>query len=505
MRKSIPYEQAVYGTFPFWHRGYAVLAASAGCRPEWLDGLRQAAQRFGERPAGTAERESLFALRLHRGPWMIVGVYPLGSDDRGRPGALAFHALFVGPWSYRRAGASPFVFLPALRRRWALGDEGSVLPKGQLILPDGEAGHEASQADRRRVGTIVAALERGRRVMLVSPGPADRLSRLVWDALPAWLRRRASVATWAFENANRFDLVTVPRVAGRVAEASELVLDLDPSRPGGEEPEGMVSPAVSPSAVHRRVLWLAIAGLGTFLVLSGGVAALRWRGTSGGKDRAGTGVAPAETDRPRAVRQEPGPSPEPPRRGQLAEPELAPEDRRRLAEALVDMLERFCPQDDGPTGRRGGESGWGGATPPEPGAMMARLAGCLRYSGPSLSADDLARLGADEDGTESGPSPEAAMALRWHALTRRFAGDRPLPAGFLAGSTRWQLATLAWSFHVDQEPGVAQALSRGLPDEVVHALADVLAVDAPLPATSLAGRYPALAEYRSFLGRLPRK
>jgi hypothetical protein len=97
------------------------------------------------------------------------------------------------------------------------------------------------------------------------------------------------------------------------------------------------------------------------------------------------------------------------------------------------------------------------------------------------------------------------MALSWHALTRRFAGDRPLPDDYLDGPTRWQLATLAWSFHVDHDPGVAQALSRGLPAEVVHALAQALAVDVPLPATSLADRYPALAEYRTFLGRLPRR
>ena len=32
----VRFEQAVYGSFPFWDRGYALLAHSPGCRPEWL-------------------------------------------------------------------------------------------------------------------------------------------------------------------------------------------------------------------------------------------------------------------------------------------------------------------------------------------------------------------------------------------------------------------------------------------------------------------------------------
>ena len=39
-------EQAVYGSFPFWRRGYGVLARSAGCRAEWLAELRIVCQRI---------------------------------------------------------------------------------------------------------------------------------------------------------------------------------------------------------------------------------------------------------------------------------------------------------------------------------------------------------------------------------------------------------------------------------------------------------------------------
>jgi hypothetical protein len=222
MIRDVRYEQAVYGSFPFWHRGYAMLAWSAGCQAEWLETLRVACQRFGERPAGTEEASSLFAIPLRRGPWMIVGVHPLGCDDQGRPGALAFHALFVGPRAYRKAGANPFVFAPALRQDWTESDQDTVLPPGCLTL----SGREllASGQSDERVEAIVLALRSGRRVVLQSGQPIEPLARTVWNSLPGRVRRWASVATWAFDNANRFDLVAVPRLAGVVIDPSDLVL-----------------------------------------------------------------------------------------------------------------------------------------------------------------------------------------------------------------------------------------------------------------------------------------
>ena len=104
-------EQAVYGSFPFWHRGYAVLAHSAGCRPEWLAELRTACQRCGEPPAGLLPADSLFALRLQSGPWMIVGVYPQGCDDQG-PARCAgvSRALRRAPGPTAGSAADPFAF-----------------------------------------------------------------------------------------------------------------------------------------------------------------------------------------------------------------------------------------------------------------------------------------------------------------------------------------------------------------------------------------------------------
>ncbi len=215
-------EQAVYGSFPFWNRGYAVLARSSGCRPEWLAALKLAAQRYGERPPGVAEANAMFALRIERGPWMIVGVAPQGNDDAGRPGALAFHGLFVGPWSYLRAGADPFAFTGLHRREWDLDDLDATLPSPRLEIQaaSGDPAEDSSEA-------IARAIAAGRRVVVTSAGPIDSIARAVWKRLALRVRLRATVATWAFDNANGFDLVAMPRLPAFRRDSSEIVIGTD--------------------------------------------------------------------------------------------------------------------------------------------------------------------------------------------------------------------------------------------------------------------------------------
>src|SRR5206468_12007351 len=98
-----------------------VLARSPGCRSGWAADVLAACRKFGEAPAGVTPLPALFSLRLPSGPRAVVGVGPQGADDRGRPGALAFHALLVEPRDYRRAGSNPFAFAGALRRDWSAG------------------------------------------------------------------------------------------------------------------------------------------------------------------------------------------------------------------------------------------------------------------------------------------------------------------------------------------------------------------------------------------------
>ena len=210
---SVAYEQAVYGSFRFWDRGYAVLARSGGCRPEWIQWLKGACQRIGERPPGFGELESLWALRMPGGAWMVVGMFPQGVDDRGRPGAQAFHALFVSRWAYWRAGANPFVFAPALRGDWEGADRDRLLPTDRLVLAGGDQPAER-EPDDPRVDEIVGELTRGRKVVVEAAEPITWLARAVWRRLPGRVRRQASVATWTFRTDNGFDLAGLPRLVG---------------------------------------------------------------------------------------------------------------------------------------------------------------------------------------------------------------------------------------------------------------------------------------------------
>jgi hypothetical protein len=221
---KVRYEQAVYGSFAFSNRGYSVLARSAGCRPEWLAELRNVCQRYGEPPAGAAEADSLFALRLVSGPWMIVGVSPQGHDDQDRPGALAFHALFLRRWAYWWAGADPFVMVGALRRDWTAADQTRTLPEGCWPVPRVDRQPSLSGNEDERLGPIAAALTRRRRVVVHSHEPIDALAREVCRILPFRVRRRISVATWAFDNSNHFDLVALPKLAGVALGPSDLIV-----------------------------------------------------------------------------------------------------------------------------------------------------------------------------------------------------------------------------------------------------------------------------------------
>jgi hypothetical protein len=240
MSINLRYEQAVYGSFPFWNRGYAILARSAGCQPEWLAVLKSACQRYGEKPAGVADADGFFATRIERGPWVIVGVSPQGDDDTGRPGALAFHALFVGPWTYARAGADPFSFAECLRRDWSPVDQDATLPPGRALIrraPYPASTSHATPAADARSEAIVEAIALGRHVAVQSARPIDALARDVWRALPFRVRLRASVATWAFDNANRFDLVALPKLAGVTHEPSDLILASSRNGTSGPAPQ----------------------------------------------------------------------------------------------------------------------------------------------------------------------------------------------------------------------------------------------------------------------------
>jgi hypothetical protein len=210
-----------------------MLAHSAGCREEWLGEFRAACQKLGERPAGVADAPALFALRLACGPWVVVGVSPQGRDDRGRPGALGFHGLFLSSREYRKAECNPFAISGALRTDWS-AETSPTLPPGMLTIARSRIENAPTDSDALRIAT---ALARGRRVALESAVPIDDLAHQVWSLLPRRVRTRASVATWTFGNAHRFDLLATPRLKGLVLDSSyaDPLSDEVLSRPGNRQ------------------------------------------------------------------------------------------------------------------------------------------------------------------------------------------------------------------------------------------------------------------------------
>jgi hypothetical protein len=149
-------------------------------------------------------------------------------------------------------------------------------------------------------------------------------------------------------------------------------------------------------------------------------------------------------------------------------------------------------------GRFGAVLGGPGDEGTDPSAQMERLARGLRYRGPYLSDAERDRLAAD-------PGHDAALALRWDARVRRFADDRPLPDNFRRRPLRDQVAALVWSFRSEGSLGDEPGGPRRSASEVVLSLGEALSVDLPLPPNPLAARHPALAAYRAFLARLPRR
>ncbi len=432
-------EQFVYGSFPFWDRGYDVLARSPGCRPEWVAEALTACRQYGEAPSGVEPSPALFAIRLGRGPWGIVGVGPQGSDDRGRPGALAFHVLIVPDRDYRRAGSDPFGFSGALRRDWSAGTTLGPLPWSveaprQAVGPPGDT----------RARSIVTAMESGRRVALESAGPIDGLAREVWAGLPEKVRRRAAVATWAYGNANRFDLVAVPRLAG-------VALDRSYADPASLDNGPFAAPPALP--LYRRLpQWGPPAASVVSLVAIG----LGWRAMVGPREMT------TRVDPPTGL-----PSVAP-------SPTIDAEERARIVGGLADLADRF--------------EGFDVGDPSDPSGFLARFSDRLRYRGPILSPEEVARLSAESD-------PDRDRALAWHRRIGAFADDRALPADFADAPLSRQLVEVARSLGVEPPSG---------PGAILDALVGSLCRDGPVRPTPLAARYPALSDYARFLGRLPR-
>ena len=494
LRKTseIQVEQAVFGSFPFWDRGYDLLARSAACRPDWLAEFRAACAKIGERPRGVERASGLFAIRLTSGPWLIAGFSDAGRDDRGRPGALAFHGLFVADADYRHLDAWPFTLAESLRTRWGPDDLDRPLDSLRLQSgPDPSSGRVPG--DDPMADAASAAILEGRAVVVESPSPIEELARLVWTALPKAVRARSSLATWTFAADSPFVLSGTPKASSSLPEGP-LVLradsfglsGADPSRPLSDTPSETPS---APSTDRAGRGWfvprwrMAAIWTGSLLMAFGavGLGIASWWGDRD-SSRTSAGDQKVDSTVPNRVKNPEILTPwvDPPGPDESPDGPNDPATRARVVLAIGQLADRFGIRDRSadPNGSQGDLT-----------ALTERIANRLRYRGPYLTADERVRLRAET-------APGRARALEWDAHLRQFAPDRPLPSDFRRLSTRRQVDTLAWSFHQDLDPTLD-------PAEVVATLGHSLALDDPPRSNPLAERYPTLAEYEEFLRTLP--
>lgn len=444
LSRKVRFEQAVYGSFPFWHRGYSILARSPGCAPEWIAKLREACPRYGEPPRDAVSPGGHFALRLPDGRWMVVRAYSPGADDRGRPNAMAFHAAFLAPKDYRRLRC-PLDLAAALRDDWGPDDVDRALEPGQFAIP--KAPKAPPTPESRSAAHILRA---GRKAWVLAEHERGDLIRSTWPLLPGRIRHRIEWSTLAYGFGNRFDLMATPRrPVGALDPSYAEIGELDPPEPAKQERS------------RRKVLRL---GISAALLACAAVGAT-WT------LRPGSDVGD-ETPRavPAIAREQMSP-PDP--KDYPDDPDLE-RHRDRLFENFARLADELKVEIEGVTTLAEG---------------IRRLSEGLRYRGPWLTDQQIRALESE---------PGGDIPLAWHRHLLRFADDRPLPEDFDSGPLPWQLAVLSWSFHRDPEPA---GVAKDPFGELEHWLGRPWLVD-PHP---LADRYPPLAPYAEFLLKLPRE
>lgn len=216
---TIECEQAVYGSFPGWSRGYDLLGSSPGCLPGWLTYFRQVCQGYGEPPRGF-EPGGLLSRPLPSGGLLVVRPSTAGRDDHGRPGALAFHALFAADRDWRRYRLRPFQFASALKEHWT-ADSTIAGPIRLEVKPP----RDHAPVDSPLVTLMATGLTGGLRYGIESPRSIEPLAQAVWERLPHWRQRRLHLATWTFSNRMAFDLFAAPRLHGMDVDERTILVD----------------------------------------------------------------------------------------------------------------------------------------------------------------------------------------------------------------------------------------------------------------------------------------
>jgi hypothetical protein len=228
---DIGIEQAVflraYGEAP------RLVARSPGFADEWLPQLEMLLTDFGERPAGVACPEAVFAQPLGTSH---VAVVQVADRPSGGGPELGFRVLVLPAAPYRDFFADPFAVAERFPPVWEGVLPGLTLPAAPLpprtvadvrqVLKRVKAAALAEGQDPEAVELTpetaespallggVQVLVDGGKLVFVRPAPDPGLIRGLWTLLPHANRRALWPATFAFGNALGFDALVVPRPGG---------------------------------------------------------------------------------------------------------------------------------------------------------------------------------------------------------------------------------------------------------------------------------------------------
>ncbi len=211
-----------------------LVSRSPGFREEWLPIARSLVLGFGERPPGVACPHAVFACPLNRESVAVVQVADLPNHSLQEP--LGFHFLVVDRRDYEHLFGDPFVLAKQLPATWDLSEEVPTLlmprePQPQRTITDVQAVLKRVKASALRddedpeapdfqrtivnsespalLGGVQVLVDGGRLVFERPAGDLDLVTGL-WLLLPYSIRAKAWPASFAFNDAIRFDVIVVP-------------------------------------------------------------------------------------------------------------------------------------------------------------------------------------------------------------------------------------------------------------------------------------------------------
>jgi hypothetical protein len=267
--------------------GYRFLAKSEGFPDEWLPLAERLCMGFGERPGGAACPGCVFVQPFGKRNIAVVQAADQGTDDAGRPGALAFYLLVMPRSEYAAAwDGDPFALAERFQPPWQARGELPELTYPSEAPPPRTVEQVRQVLQRHDGPTLLGAAQAlvdGGRVVFPRELPDTPLLRDLWTLLPTSTRAQLWPASFTFANEPGYHVAVAPRL-------TEEFADYVTEEQAGDYPEGRYERGVQIAAEtndqreldalfgrpsRQQVLRLGIA---LFIVMLAIVGLVKWMG-----------------------------------------------------------------------------------------------------------------------------------------------------------------------------------------------------------------------------------